>query len=407
MKNGCVQLQEYAAYKVSIKTVKCVIECICWFSVVTILVWHAVLYRVNAISNIALLVLFTNNLYGQGRRLRIEMIVTISTITLLAIYSMLMGNAVGTILRFALIVFFICNAYWVRICKPRLAINILVSITAIFSLVIVVIEGVLLLLRVDITPYRLILIERGIGDVYIKYRFLYAIQLVGTSVIPFVYMLMVATSIYPKRVLFFLRVLFLMASLCAGNFMYIIAIVSYHLIDLLVSSKSKLYLRRHIWVWLCIIMILPTFYKFIHNTLEEKKELSNVVRVEQVRILIKDLAESPSTLFFGKGLGNTVRASGSFVDYGDEDVYFEVQSIYFLNQLGIIPFLLFIIFNIVYTMKYIKTKRVRLVYLGYVIFGISNPYILNTQHVVVIISLICVEMMVRPQIPKRINLITN
>lgn len=117
-----------------------------------------------------------------------------------------------------------------------------------------------------------------------------------------------------------------------------------------------------------------------------KSDESSAIRIEQATLLLKDLGESPVTLIMGKGMGNTLSVQTSFRDYTD-NIYFELQILYILNQLGIIAFIIFSLYNIYLTITKIKYKELIFVYLFYIMYAITNPYIFDTNHIIVILTL--------------------
>ena len=117
-----------------------------------------------------------------------------------------------------------------------------------------------------------------------------------------------------------------------------------------------------------------------------KSDESSAIRIEQATLLLKDLGESPITLIMGKGMGNTLSVQTSFRDYTD-NIYFELQILYILNQLGIIAFIIFSLYNIYLTITKIKYKELIFVYLFYIMYAITNPYIFDTNHIIVILTL--------------------
>ena len=142
----------------------------------------------------------------------------------------------------------------------------------------------------------------------------------------------------------------------------------------------------------CVILLTigGGFFSYINIVLEEKKDESNAIRVEQATLLLEDLNETPVTLLMGKGLGNTVDVTTHFRSYVGA-TYYELQVLYILNQLGIIPFLIFILVNILFVFKYMPNMKIKIVYASYILYAITNPYIMDTNQVVVIIALLCAQ----------------
>ena len=79
--------------------------------------------------------------------------------------------------------------------------------------------------------------------------------------------------------------------------------------------------------------------------------------------------------------------------------YYELQVLYILNQLGVIPILLFILVNILFVFKYMPDTKIKMVYAGYILYAITNPYIIDTNQVVVIITLLSAQYQLSNHLP--------
>ena len=172
----------------------------------------------------------------------------------------------------------------------------------------------------------------------------------------------------------------------------------FHILRYIYGIKNNRYLINRIIIGAIVVAFVgPSLFSFVANTLEEKRDVSNAIRIEQTHVLLEDLASNPITLVAGNGIGHTIDVNARFRDYTG-DTYYELQILYFLNQLGVFPFLIFIVVNIVFTQKYILSSQLRIVYICYIAYAITNPYILDTYHVVVILSLVCSQYMLSNKI---------
>lgn len=360
----------------------------CWWSIIIILTWTSVLKGFTLLSNLSLFILYFinwNNFSSKDKKLSIIFIMC--TFALFA-YSLICGNEIHNITRFSLILIFIALSYFVVL--PLDLVNKSLSITALTLCIALILGEIYFLMlfdKVKLPSLRYYLNSSQIGDIYPKYGNFYAIQLVGTAAIPFVFMYSFVSDLF-KRHKWSKRIILLFGIIIAGNFGYIIAISIYIVIKFYQDRlKLNVWFNRFCIALVIIICVTPVAYKFIKTTLEEKKEVSNAIRMEQADILICSMCENPITSIFGNGLGTRIEARGKFRDYSQSQ-YFELQSLYFLNQMGIIPFILFIGWNLYFSLKNIRYPKLLLVYLCYVIYAITNPYIFNTNQIVVIISLV-------------------
>ncbi|MEA4968189.1 MAG: hypothetical protein VB048_08765 [Bacteroidaceae bacterium] len=134
------------------------------------------------------------------------------------------------------------------------------------------------------------------------------------------------------------------------------------------------------------MIVSPIIISYIENVLDRKEEKSLNIRTDQFNVLINDVQENVMTILMGKGLGHTISEKTAYRDYTD-NVYYELQIVYFFNQLGFLNFFIFLALNAYLALKYIIRKDLLWIYFCYVIYAITNPYILDTNHIVVIICL--------------------
>lgn len=364
------------------------IQAICWWTINIILINTAFLSRITFLSNISiflLIIIAWNHIENKNKEFAIYYILSILS---LFSYSLILENNILIDLRFSIILLFIGLSYFVAlpkkiICKP------LASITVIYSVFLIIGEFYFVFLFDEslLGSLRHYLEEQNIGDIYPKYGNFYAIQLLGTSALPFVYMLAVVYPLFKKNIIL-KKIIILAGIVISGNFAYIAALFVFYLIHYIPGKSSlKKHFNKFILSLLFAVFILPPFLMFLNFTLERKKEVSNAIRIEQATLLLEDLNHNIGTTLFGQGLGNTLTVKTKFRDYTGNQ-YFELQSLYFLNQMGLIPFIMFICWNIHFTFKYVTYKKLKLVYLGYLTYAITNPYILNTTQIVVIITLV-------------------
>ena len=137
---------------------------------------------------------------------------------------------------------------------------------------------------------------------------------------------------------------------------------------------------------------------YIDAVFEEKKDESNAMRIEQAILLLEDLSRNPITLLGGAGLGNTVDVTTHFRSYVGA-TYYELQVLYILNQLGLVSFLVFILVNILFVFKYMPDTKIKMVYAGYILYAVTNPYIIDTNQVVVIITLLSAQYQISNHLP--------
>jgi hypothetical protein len=98
-----------------------------------------------------------------------------------------------------------------------------------------------------------------------------------------------------------------------------------------------------------------------------------------------DLSENNTYLLLGRGIGHTIEKITPSRDYRG-NIYFELQTFYVLNQLGLFGFIMFLFYNVYMSIR-LYSKWLILIYVSYIIYAFTNPYIFDTNHIVVILLL--------------------
>lgn len=358
------------------------ITLICFFTIVFILTRQVPFDKLSIFSNIALMILLIINF-----PLKKSFIIFSFIILCLIGYSIINGNNIKFIFRFFIILWSICACYYIKL-KPQ-AIKILFCLSFLQCIVIICLELFILFFSNDIinSGIRNFVINRGWGDIYTLNGIYYKIQIIGNAILPFVYMLSYVYSIFPTKYLLIYRGIFLFSIVLSGQFAFLIAIVLFHIYNFYrnINNNKQLIYSTYLLLVIVLFSFIPA-YRYVKNTLETKRDESTAIRIEQTNLLINDLNDNIGTLMFGKGIGNTLKKQTHFRDYTD-NVYFELQTIYILNQLGIVFFIIYMLYNIHLTFRYIKYKELIFVYLFYICYAITNPYIFDTNHIVVILIL--------------------
>lgn len=140
---------------------------------------------------------------------------------------------------------------------------------------------------------------------------------------------------------------------------------------------------------LFLIVSFPAF-NYLIEVVKYKSMESNPVRIDQANVLINDLSENFGTALFGKGLGNTIDVTTQWRNYSNS-IYYELQSLYILNQVGILFFVLYVTINIIIAKYIMKHTSVILAYFCYIFYALFNPYFLDTNHIVAIIVLLSLK----------------
>jgi hypothetical protein len=299
-------------------------------------------------------------------------------------YALFLQNSFGLIFRFFLIVFFISLAYFIVL--PKKAINIFLWLNVIQAILIIALA---LYIAVFLTPkeslaIRFFFMDREWGDVYSYNGWFYKIQLKGNGLLPVAFFV---TFFYECRYRIFIRGMLLIGCIFAGNFAFYIAISFFSLFYFLKSNNAEELMRKVIFLLTFIALFsYPVYEYYIKGVMEQKSEGSLGTRVDQVAILMSSLRETPGTMLFGQGLGKTIEKTTYSRDYRG-NVYFELQAVYLLTQIGVLGFVLFICYHLRMVWVTYQYSFLILIYLSYVIYAITNPYIFDSTHIAVILLL--------------------
>lgn len=362
--------------------------------VVGVLFFQYLLAPLSLLSNLSLLILSLLNyrqLSNAGKRIWIYVVLFVG---LLVGYSLIEGNKITLIARFAIMVFLILTSY---LCKSQLQFffRLVVWVGLAGALIMIAQEIYLLSLSAsEANAVRIWVSSFNVGSIT-PYGFYYKVQLKGYALMPFMFML---CSVYPafanKRYNRCCKLLFLLATFVAGNFSFFLSVLTFMSIQFVRNIKTyKQFYRKAFLAFLLLCLCTIPLLSFITKTLEEKAEYSNAIRVEQSIALLDDWSSSPVSILLGKGIGHTMQKAASFRDYTD-NIYFEVQSLYFFNQLGIVFFLLVILIQLYFVSEYIPSRSLQIVYGCYVIYAVTNPYIFDTNQIVVIFALLSVQTLI-------------
>ncbi|WP_449623168.1 hypothetical protein [Robertmurraya sp. Marseille-Q9965] len=295
-------------------------------------------------------------------------------------------NEVGLAVRFFVILSLLIMAYFVP--KRKYLIDIFLIVTLVAALFLIGFE-IYLMFQTDVYVARLRdkFIHNGWGDFYTFNGLFYKIQIKGNSTLPFAFFVsLVYFRDFFKKIL--VSGIIFVGVLIAGNFAFLIAVAVFIVLYyILVSLRdTSLFITRFtILVLLSLVVLIPA-KSYVEVELERKQEVSLSTRGDQFIVLVDDLSESGLDVLFGRGLGNTVDVKTNFRDYTGA-FYYELQTLYILNQTGILYFLLFLGISTLLCIIFWRNKYVYLIYLTYLLYAITNPYLFDTTHIIVIIVL--------------------
>jgi len=306
------------------------------------------------------------------------------------LYSMVAtDNKVLIGLKFYIVLLSLGLAYFVRV--ERNALKWFVKI-CLLQVVVMIGIYIFILTFFDEKTYlslRLFFVESGWGDIYTFDGLFYRIQIKGSALLVIALILSLEIDLFKKK--YFVAAFLLLGIVLAGNFAFLMGL-SVYVFYKMFSLKSSRSVDRYLFKIACCVTFLavmaPYIYQYTTSIIELKEDFSLLARRDQIKVLWYNLGETPFSLLLGQGLGNTLNVVTPVRDYTDS-VYFEVQGLYIINQLGILFFLCFIVYNVIVMILHWgkNIDEVYLVYLVYIIYSTTNPYIFDTNHFVVIIVL--------------------
>lgn len=298
-------------------------------------------------------------------------------------YSLLLLNELPNVFRFFLIFVFLSISYFIVL--PNKSISVFLNLCVLQALLISIFSLILtFFFTVDnYLPIRAFFLEKSWGDVYTFNGWFYRVQVKGSALLPVAFFITFFYNIGNKRLI---RTILFIGCLFAGNTAYLIAISVFLGVYFLKTNNIQSLFNRVLLIILFVALtFLPIYNYYIKDTIEQKNDSSLPARVEQVNLLMDDLSENNTYLLLGRGIGHTIEKITPSRDYRG-NVYFELQTFYVLNQLGLIGFVVFLLYHAYMSIK-IYSKWLILIYVCYIIYAFTNPYIFDTNHIVVILLL--------------------
>lgn len=213
------------------------------------------------------------------------------------------------------------------------------------------------------------------GDVYtLGSVFMTRVQLHGNALL----VMACIVAFYKKDKLVY-RIALLLATLIAGNKAFLIGLFFLFLYYIFAwfFHGRKIYnfdLKACLLI-ACAAVALPVLFTGIHSILEEKADFSNAIRKDQARVLLS------GNIIAGNGVGNTITAKTSWRDYTGDN-YFELQTLYIINQIGIIGYLLFLVLTFSLCTQNRSSYFTCYIYFVYLAYTFFNPYCFDTSHMI-------------------------
>ena len=286
-----------------------------------------------------------------------------------AIRSVVLGVSFGRIARFFVILLLIPLCCMIRPKFFKRHLRILTYLATIKAILLIVIAFNLLVVG-NHEAIRAWVTTHNRGDIYLLHGLPY-VQVHGNALLMVAFMV----DCMHHRRLTKQGALILVGILCAGNFAFILGLggfAAYSLWAYLVPKikAGEVNLRKLIIT--ASICAIPAIIYFIYKIIE-KSSVSNVVRLDQIKFLLD------TNLLWGRGLGSIIEVTTSIATYSG-DIYFELQTLYIINQIGFVGIALYFFISLHAVSK--RGKSTLIVYLLYLLYSFWNPYCFDATHLI-------------------------
>ncbi|WP_233964981.1 polymerase [Pectobacterium versatile] len=314
------------------------------------------------------------------------------------LYSLFLNNDPSLVIKFYFVLIFILFSYFCAF-NSLFIVNAFIFIMSIQAIVVISIAIFLMVVFRDgnYLVVRAYFLDSGYGDVYTYGSGFYRVQLKGNALLPFSFMISeLLRSLYKDKYKISSSLLFV-SCIFAGNFAFYISIFIFIVFSVFGKNrniynnvdKRKMRFILKIALGLILLSSFPLIIRYAISVIEMKSfgaGSSLGVRYDQFYVLISDMLKTWHSTVFGSGLGNLINVQTAERNYSD-NVYYELQTVYFLNQLGIVLFISFVLLNVILSIRYVKSRIFIFIYCLYCAYAVTNPYILDSNQIVVIVIL--------------------
>ena len=306
-------------------------------------------------------------------------------LSILALYSLFQGNEFPLILRFMLAMLLLLASNFVeKIPKSFLKIFfILISIQSVFLIIMEIILNIFYTQN-SYLILREYFVDKEWGDLYTYNGYFYRVQVRGNALIPIAFYLTFIKEVneYIKYIKIY-RILAFIGICIAGNFAFWISTV------LFIIGHSLFFGKHKVIKLVAIVGLIILMSGFLINYVLEvilRKNDSLGTRSDQYNVLVGGLTDDAFKFVFGNGMGSTLSVITTFRNYTG-NIYFELQGLYYIFQLGILNSIIFFSLMYYFAFKKIYYKDLLFIYMIYISYSVTNPYFLDANNIVLIIVL--------------------
>jgi hypothetical protein len=299
--------------------------------------------------------------------------------------SMVAGNDAGNALRFLVILIGTLLAFQVK--PKRISASWVLSPILLQAFLITLVAVVLGVLQDPLiaSTVRFTSLERNWGDIYSFDGLYFRVQVIGNALLPLLFMVCL-WRVHHGRFYRWGLPLASIGLVAAGNLTYFITAG----VALVVRSRKLLERSLALRLLAGLLAMATVAYTWsVADTLFERKfdgtDSSMGVRFDQIAVATEHMTRSPAVLLLGAGLGAKF-PDGRERAYS-EFQYIELQALYLTYQIGLVGMLLYTL-TVVWMARQALDSDGRRIFWLYVLAGISNPYILDTNQIVATLLLV-------------------
>lgn len=293
------------------------------------------------------------------------------------ILSVLKGTDISRVLRFYMILLAIPICFAIHDNDFVEEEKIFVIMALLKSLMLVGIAVVLIYTQ-NYVPFRNWARASGLSDDIYILQGIPKVQVRGNALLIVAFMI----DYMKKKKVTYINIILLLGILAAGNFAFILGIAAfilYRLGTVLLLGRGRNNCKKTILILggVCgLMLMLP----YINNQRILKSAYSNRARIEQAKVLLD------TNLLIGEGLGNVVVSDNEYIGSRSGGVYFELQTLYIFNQIGLLGIIPFYIITLWAAYKNGNEKF--WIYLLYLFYSFWNPYCFDTTQMLAIIAIL-------------------
>ena len=307
-------------------------------------------------------------------------IVYIAYLALMTALSMINGVEIGSILRFLLILIMIPLFCVINTGDFSLEKKIFVFL-AVLKCLLLLYYSLAMYRAGSYVEFRQWAQENNYGDMYINPKtHIPSVMVQGNGILPVAFFLNLEDKKTNRTVKSIFTVILAAGMIVAGNMAFLLAVAVFFGIKILKTiSKSGISRTKQLLLSTLLVGAICGFLPIAFKILSMKADYSNAVRIQQAKVLLNNY------IIIGNGIGHKIYADIGYRVYAG-DTYFELQTLYIFNQIGLPGLILF--YYLIFS-PFSRTSKTNLyIFLAYIAYSFWNPYCFDTTEMITVALLI-------------------